>query len=78
MHNIEAADLRKVPKNRLRAFGLPIAHEGNGGGPSFPLTPPPRAPSTPWWSLTSPLMVPCRPLYVLLFLILVVNLFSYS
>lgn len=71
MHNIEAADLREVPKNRPILWVLDAYYMGNEC-PLLVLS----MPDT--WSLTDRLMVSYRPLYVLLFLILVVNLFSYS
>ncbi len=71
MRNIEAADLREVPKNRPILWALDAYYMGNGC-PLLVLS----MPDT--WSLSAHLMVSYRPLYVLLFLILVVNLFSYS
>ncbi len=71
MHNIEAADLREVPKNRPILWALDACYMGNEC-PLLVLS----MPDT--WSLSARLMVYYRPLYVLLFLILVVNLFSYS
>lgn len=71
MHNIEAADLREVPKNRPILWALDACYMGNEC-PLLVLS----MPDT--WSLSARLMVSYRPLYVLLFLILVVNLFSYS
>ena len=71
MHNIEAADLREVSKNRPILWALDAYYMGNEC-PLLVLS----MPDT--WSLSVHLMVSYRPLYVLLFLILVVNLFSYS
>lgn len=71
MHNIEAADLRELPKNRPILWALDACYMGNEC-PLLVLS----MPDT--WSLSARLMVYYRPLYVLLFLILVVNLFSYS
>lgn len=71
MHNIEAADLREVPKNRPILWALDACYMGNEC-PLLVLSMPDTC------SLSARLMVYYRPLYVLLFLILVVNLFSYS
>ena len=71
MHNIEAADLREVPKNCSILWALDAYYMGNEC-PLLVLS----MPDT--WSLSAHLMVSYRPFYVLLFLILVVNLFSYS
>ena len=71
MHNIEAADLREVPKNRPILWALDVCYMGNEC-PLLVLS----MPDT--WSLSAHLMVSYRSLYVLLFLILAVNLFSYS
>ena len=78
MHNIEAADLREVPKNRPILWALDACYMGNEC-PLLVLS----MPDT--WSLsahltgkTDHLMVSYRTAYVILFLIQLVNLSSYS
>ena len=71
MHNIEAADLQEVPKNRPILWALD-AHSMGNECPLLVLS----MPDT--WSLSARLMVSDRPPYVLLFLIQLVNLSSYS
>ena len=71
MHNIEAADLQEVPKNRPMLWALDAYYMGNEC-PLLVLS----MPDT--WSLSAHLMVSYRTPYVLLFLIQLVNLSSYS
>ena len=71
MHNIEVADLREVPRNRPILWAFDACYMGNEC-PLLVLS----MPDT--WSLSAHLMVSYRPLYVLLFLIQLVNLSSYS
>ena len=71
MHNSEAANSQEVPRNRQTLWVLDAHCTGNEC-PLLVLS----MPDT--WSLSAHLMVSDRPPYVLLFLIQLVNLSSYS